>query len=710
MIKPCVYFRDARRLCIFTMTVVSLSTGYVYGTDKAASPVAVHGQTSPSRSSGTSSVNRELQKLFRESGVEMPSMKMADLPYAKTPRMDRVKKREATSPAPAMEKRAIPGNFGRFRRNKTAAQQAPPVVHGDAHALAPPKHTSQSVPQSQSRAVTSNHPTGLVRPVSQPKTPNTGHPSSPGENMIPAEGIVDLFQPGESVSKDIQKPDAIIRSVSNKGTLPPAESKSTAPARIKRLLPGIFSRFRRDKTVTQNAGSVDPRHAQSTPRNRSRTAQPVPKQQSRAIAQKQTARLVRPKSQPNTSGKTRPATTPVDRISPNGFANPFERTEPVSNDVPNSEPEHFGQISKVISKDTLTPSQSKSVTAVRKKGLLPRIFGRFRRNKTGAQKTTPIVSRQDRASGPHKRNPAIQPVPGQLSRAVTGNQPAVLVRPASQPKTPDTIRPAAPPIDKLPPDEFVNPFETADSVSQDIPNLDWDVDLDTVDETPTVPDQDAFPAEQSTSKQPATEEEQEVSSTEQHRNPFTGVRLYSEEEFDNPFQMRNETDDEELQETTNVAETEHITAEAPHLQADVAEEHPFDVWQQHALSVGESSDEQQSRREKIEARRHMTGFMGFCPVQLREAKQLTEGSVSHESRFGPNTYHFSSAIARDRFEANPTRYAPAIGGADIVSLVNSGELHAGSLEFALWYQDRLYLFCSRETMQMFWNAPASFAN
>ena len=118
----------------------------------------------------------------------------------------------------------------------------------------------------------------------------------------------------------------------------------------------------------------------------------------------------------------------------------------------------------------------------------------------------------------------------------------------------------------------------------------------------------------------------------------------------------------------------------------------------------------QTRRQKIEARRHRSGFMGFCPVELCESRELVEASAAFESRFGLNTYQFSSAAARDRFDANPARYVPAAGGADVVALVNSGEQHPGSLEFAVWYRNRLYLFHSRITMLLFHESPASFAD
>jgi len=130
----------------------------------------------------------------------------------------------------------------------------------------------------------------------------------------------------------------------------------------------------------------------------------------------------------------------------------------------------------------------------------------------------------------------------------------------------------------------------------------------------------------------------------------------------------------------------------------------------HSASAAPKVSLQQTRRQKIESRRHLTGFMGFCPVTLREDRDLADVSEEYEARFGLKAYHFSSADACDRFKANPTRYAPAAGGADVVALVNSGEQHAGSLEFAMWYRDRLYLFCSHETVSLFRADPAIFGD
>ncbi len=40
---------------------------------------------------------------------------------------------------------------------------------------------------------------------------------------------------------------------------------------------------------------------------------------------------------------------------------------------------------------------------------------------------------------------------------------------------------------------------------------------------------------------------------------------------------------------------------------------------------------------------------------------------------------------------------------------NSDQAVEGSLDFALWYKDRLYLFCSPESLQAFSSNPTAYA-
>ncbi|MCA9063901.1 MAG: hypothetical protein KDA96_12605, partial [Planctomycetaceae bacterium] len=122
------------------------------------------------------------------------------------------------------------------------------------------------------------------------------------------------------------------------------------------------------------------------------------------------------------------------------------------------------------------------------------------------------------------------------------------------------------------------------------------------------------------------------------------------------------------------------------------------------------TDRRNRQRQLIAARAGQTGFKGFCPVMLRDYRELVDADPQFQGTFGLQTYNFSSAQALAEFEVDPARYAPAAGGSDIVILVNSGEERSGLLDYALWYRDRLYLFSSRETMSEFSRDPRRFAH
>ncbi len=113
---------------------------------------------------------------------------------------------------------------------------------------------------------------------------------------------------------------------------------------------------------------------------------------------------------------------------------------------------------------------------------------------------------------------------------------------------------------------------------------------------------------------------------------------------------------------------------------------------------------------QIQSRVGQTGFKGFCPVALRDRRELIAANPIFESTFGLQTYTFSSGEAKAAFDTDPSRFAPAAGGSDVVVLVNSGEEQPGQLDYALWYRDRLYMFRSRETMSLFSKDPQRFAS
>lgn len=108
-----------------------------------------------------------------------------------------------------------------------------------------------------------------------------------------------------------------------------------------------------------------------------------------------------------------------------------------------------------------------------------------------------------------------------------------------------------------------------------------------------------------------------------------------------------------------------------------------------------------AKMRKIAEREGLRGFKGFCPVALRDNRDLVDALAAYNSMFEGKIYHFSSAEAKARFDAEPTKYAPVKGGKDVILLGNSGQEVEGSLEYAVWYKDRLHLFSSQETLETF---------
>ncbi|NOX55731.1 MAG: YHS domain-containing protein [Planctomycetes bacterium] len=117
----------------------------------------------------------------------------------------------------------------------------------------------------------------------------------------------------------------------------------------------------------------------------------------------------------------------------------------------------------------------------------------------------------------------------------------------------------------------------------------------------------------------------------------------------------------------------------------------------------------QQKYQKIAERRGLTGLKGFCPVELRDHRELVDGKKQFASVYHSKTYHFSSKAAKAKFDRSPKRYAPAADGHDVVLLKKTGEQHEGTLDHAVWFQDRLYLFTSKVTMETFVASPDVYA-
>ncbi len=127
-------------------------------------------------------------------------------------------------------------------------------------------------------------------------------------------------------------------------------------------------------------------------------------------------------------------------------------------------------------------------------------------------------------------------------------------------------------------------------------------------------------------------------------------------------------------------------------------------------SVPSVENEQKSKFERIAARVNQTGLKGFCPVVLRDERELVDSVEEFSMIYNGRKYEFSSEEALQKFAYEPLKYAPANACSDVIHLSLTGERKEGSLDQAVWYKGRLYLFSSVETMETFVAAPSSHAS
>ncbi|MEL7266791.1 MAG: hypothetical protein AAFP69_18550 [Planctomycetota bacterium] len=101
---------------------------------------------------------------------------------------------------------------------------------------------------------------------------------------------------------------------------------------------------------------------------------------------------------------------------------------------------------------------------------------------------------------------------------------------------------------------------------------------------------------------------------------------------------------------------------------------------------------------------------GFCPVCIVEMKKWEKGNPAISSTFDGRKYLFPSAGVKAKFDANPGRYVPAIGGDCIVCYAKAGKRMKGSPNHAAMHKGRVYLFPSQKERAMFLQSPASYAD
>lgn len=100
---------------------------------------------------------------------------------------------------------------------------------------------------------------------------------------------------------------------------------------------------------------------------------------------------------------------------------------------------------------------------------------------------------------------------------------------------------------------------------------------------------------------------------------------------------------------------------------------------------------------------------GYCPVTLLEQERWVRGDPRHGVIHRGRTYLFAGPDEAKRFFADPDRYAPVLSGIDVVVAVEENRQVPGKREHGAWYEGRMYLFSSEETLRKFDRDPSRYA-
>lgn len=235
-----------------------------------------------------------------------------------------------------------------------------------------------------------------------------------------------------------------------------------------------------------------------------------------------------------------------------------------------------------------------------------------------------------------------------------------------------------------------------------------------VEEVPTLADGDdllgnPFPelSESQADGTPAADKPAAVVKSEkaEESNPFTGLKLDAAE--DAPAVQQTAADSIPLPELPDLPAPAELAA--PDDAAPAGQLPEITPAEKPVVKSSAPSGAHSDKLQKIAERSELTGLKGFCPVALRDHRELKDARPSFQAEFNGDYYNFSSAEALAKFKADPETYAPAAGGQDVVLAANEGTSREGSLDRAVWYRNKLYLFSSKDSHEAFVASPKKFA-
>lgn len=104
---------------------------------------------------------------------------------------------------------------------------------------------------------------------------------------------------------------------------------------------------------------------------------------------------------------------------------------------------------------------------------------------------------------------------------------------------------------------------------------------------------------------------------------------------------------------------------------------------------------------KVVHLRQSLALGGNDPVLLVETGNLVRGMPNLGTTYDGQIYHFATDESRQRFDADPTSFAPVLGGDSIVAWIEHHERLAGSADQVSVYGGRIYLFATGDEKRAF---------
>ena len=106
--------------------------------------------------------------------------------------------------------------------------------------------------------------------------------------------------------------------------------------------------------------------------------------------------------------------------------------------------------------------------------------------------------------------------------------------------------------------------------------------------------------------------------------------------------------------------------------------------------------------------RQTTAVGGKDVVTLFEKNEVVDGQASISAEFDGQTYLFSNAENKGKFDAHPASFAPVLAGFSVVAYKETGVLVPGLVDQRSIEKERLYLFATAEEKAKFDADPKAF--